>query len=136
MDFELDARLAQDCHAVGELPLCRLLLMNDAQYPWCILVPRRPGVREWHHLSAEDRSTLLAESCRLAEAMEQLFKPHKLNVAALGNMVPQLHVHHIARYPEDVAWPRPVWGVVPAQPYTREQREQRCRALRQALALA
>src|SRR5690554_205068 len=101
MDFQLDARLAQDCQVVGDLPLCRLLLMKDANYPWCILVPRRSGVREWHHLSDEDRVDLLAESCRLASVMENLFQPHKLNVAALGNLVPQLHVHHIARYTDD-----------------------------------
>lgn len=134
MAFVLHPRLAADCIPVGELPLCSLLLMNDANYPWFILVPRRADVREIHHLPPQDRHQLLAESCALAEAMEVIFKPVKMNVAALGNMVPQLHMHHIARFAADPAWPQPVWGRVPAKAYGDEGREQVLQAMRPALA--
>lgn len=132
--FELHPRLAQDCLPVTELPLCRVLLMNDAHYPWFILVPRRESLREIHHLAAADRVLLLQESCALASAMEQVFAPCKLNVAALGNLVPQLHVHHIARFEDDPAWPQPVWGKRPAQAYAAAEAEARIRQVCQALA--
>jgi diadenosine tetraphosphate (Ap4A) HIT family hydrolase len=95
--------------------------MRDANYPWFILVPCREDVREIHHLDTADQQQLLRESVQLAQAMEQAFTPDKLNVAALGNMVPQLHVHHVARYRDDPAWPAPVWGRAPARPYAAEQ---------------
>lgn len=91
--------------------------MKDANYPWCILVPDRADVTEIHQLSAGDQLQLMRESVRLSEAMTQVFRPDKLNIAALGNVVPQLHVHHIARYRHDPAWPVPVWGRVPAAEY-------------------
>ncbi len=115
--FELHPQLAADCIELGRFQLCRLLLMNDANYPWCILVPERAGVSEVHELQAEDRLLLLDESCTLAAGMAQAFAADKMNVAALGNVVAQLHVHHIARYRTDPAWPAPVWGKVPARPY-------------------
>lgn len=115
--FELHPRLATDCLVVGDLPLCRVLLMNDNQYPWLILVPRQPGLRELHELSREDQHQYLEESNLSARLLEQLFSAEKLNIAALGNMVPQLHIHHIARFKSDAAWPGPVWGVHPAQSY-------------------
>lgn len=118
--FELHTQLAADCQPLAEAPLCRLLLMNDAQYPWCILVPRRPALREIYELDDADQAQLLAESVTLGRAMMQAFSGDKLNVAALGNMVPQLHVHHIVRYSGDPAWPGPVWGKLPAQPYTQD----------------
>ncbi|TNF35945.1 MAG: HIT domain-containing protein [Gammaproteobacteria bacterium] len=136
MAFELHPRLAADGLWVGDWPLSRVLLMNDAHYPWCILVPRREGSRDIHHLGQADRLQLLAESCQLSEAMEQLFRPFKMNVAALGNVVPQLHVHHIARFEGDPAWPGPVWGKLPAQPYLPTAAEERIVLLRQALGLA
>jgi len=109
-EFELHPQLARDCLVIGEFPLSLLLLMNDSQYPWFILVPKRPAIREIHHLSEADQHQLLLESAALATAMESVFQPDKLNIAALGNMVPQLHVHHIARFSDDPAWPAPVWG--------------------------
>jgi diadenosine tetraphosphate (Ap4A) HIT family hydrolase len=117
MEFQLHPRLAQDCLIIGRLPLSLLLLMNDKQYPWLILVPRLSNLREIHHLSRDNRIQLMDESCLLAETMIQLFEPEKLNIAAIGNLVPQLHVHHVARYSHDPAWPAPVWGHSAPQPY-------------------
>jgi diadenosine tetraphosphate (Ap4A) HIT family hydrolase len=131
--FEIDPQLAADCVVVGDLALCRLLLMDDANYPWCILVPRRPGVREIHELAEADRHALLDEVSRLSAAMQSAFAADKMNVAALGNVVPQLHVHVIARRVGDAAWPRPVWGAVPRQPYAEDDREAVVRRLREAL---
>lgn len=119
--FELDKRLAADCEVLGELPLSLLLLMNDANYPWLILVPRLAAVREIVDLNASQRQQLLLESCVISDVLLQEFKAHKLNVAALGNMVPQLHMHHVARFEHDAAWPKPVWGVVSAVPYSAQE---------------
>lgn len=113
----LHPRLQADCLHIGRFPLCHLLLMQDANYPWFILVPDREDVREIHQLDSADRQQLLNESVLLSCALEAAFAPDKLNIAALGNLVPQLHVHHIARYRTDAAWPAPVWGRVPARPY-------------------
>lgn len=118
--FTLHPQLAQDCVDLGAFPLCRLLLMNDAQYPWCILVPQREGLRELYELSAEDHEQLQRESLHLARFMAHGFDADKMNVAALGNLVPQLHIHHLVRYKDDPAWPKPVWGVLPARPYDAE----------------
>ena len=116
--FELDPRLAADTVVVGETPLCRVLLMNDARYPWLILVPRRDDITEPFGLSETDQAQLWQESMRLGEAMKAHFAADKLNIAALGNQVAQLHVHHIARFHADDAWPGPVWGVASAVPYS------------------
>lgn len=129
--FELHPQLAADCFDLGRLDLSRLLLMNDARYPWLILVPERP-VHELHHLSTTDLHRLMDESARLASTMEALFRPDKLNVASLGNVVAQLHLHHVARYRDDEAWPGPVWGRGRAQPYAPEQAQQRIDSLRRA----
>jgi len=110
MTFALDPRLAADTHPIGELPLSRLLLMDDARFPWLILVPRIAGARELIDLDEADRHSLLAEISAIGRALESLLRPDKLNIAALGNVVPQLHVHVIARYTTDAAWPQPVWG--------------------------
>ena len=115
--FELHPQLAKDCLPLGRLELSRLLLMNDANYPWFILVPEREDVREVHALTDTDRRQLWEESAWLARALERGFSPDKINLAALGNQVPQLHVHHIVRYRHDPAWPNPVWGRVPPKPY-------------------
>lgn len=131
--FELHPQLANDCVEVARLPLCHLLLLNDAQYPWCILVPAREDLREIYELSAEDREQFMLESCALAELMQEVFEAEKMNVAALGNMVAQLHVHHIARYQKDRAWPGPVWGVAPAVPYESEELQRRCILIQAAL---
>ncbi|GAB3476633.1 HIT domain-containing protein [Marinomonas epiphytica] len=115
--FELDPVLARDSILVGCFPLCQLRLINDKQFPWFLLVPKVNGVREIHELSEHDRKRLMAESCLLAEKLQEAFTATKLNVAALGNMVPQLHLHHIVRYNTDPCWPGPVWGQLPAIPY-------------------
>lgn len=121
LEFELHPQLAQDCIPLGEFPLCRLLLINDANYPWFVLVPRRAGVSEIYHLSSEDQMQLMRESCFLAENLADTFAARKMNVASLGNMVPQLHLHHIVRFENDPAWPAPVWGKLPASSYSAEQ---------------
>ena len=115
--FALDPRLAANTFVVGETPLSQLLLMNDARYPWLILVPRRSDVTEPFELGDADQAQLWQESMRLGEAMKAYFAADKLNIAALGNHVAQLHVHHIARFHADDAWPGPVWGVGNAVPY-------------------
>ncbi|MBR9829722.1 MAG: HIT domain-containing protein [Oceanospirillales bacterium] len=121
LEFELDPRLMADTIALGDFPLCRLLLMNDSQYPWLILVPRRAGVTELYHLPANEQQQLMHEVSELAETLADLFQASKMNVATLGNMVPQLHMHVIARQASDPAWPGPIWGKHPAVPYTPEQ---------------
>ena len=115
---ELHPQLRKDCLVIGRFPLCVLLLMRDANYPWFILVPDREGVTEIHQLSEADQMQLMRESSTLAGFLEREFRADKINIAALGNMVPQLHIHHVVRYREDPAWPAPVWGRVPARPYT------------------
>lgn len=119
--FSLDPRLQQDTLTVGDLPLCRLLLMNDAQYPWFILVPRRADVSELFDLDAADQLALWQETTALAAVLKDGFAADKMNVATLGNMVSQLHMHVIARTREDAAWPAPVWGKSPAQAYSAAQ---------------
>lgn len=109
--FALDSRLAADTHVIGELPLSRVLLMNDARFPWLILVPRIAGLHELIDLARDDQHVLLDEVNRAAHVLHAIAKPDKLNIAALGNVVPQLHVHVIARFAGDAAWPRPVWGI-------------------------
>jgi diadenosine tetraphosphate (Ap4A) HIT family hydrolase len=116
-------RLQQDCLVIGRFPLSYLLLMRDANYPWFILVPDRDAVTEIHHLAEADQLQLLRESVRLATVLETAFHADKLNIAALGNVVPQLHIHHVVRYHGDAAWPAPVWGRVPARPYSEAQLE-------------
>lgn len=136
MSFELHPRLAADTLVVGDAPLSRLLLMNDAQYPWFILVPRREGVREIYLLSEADQRQLWQESAALSRALMQAFGGHKLNVAALGNVVPQLHLHHVVRQSDDPAWPAPVWGRLPPQAYAADAAAARIERLRAHLELA
>lgn len=119
-DFHLDERLAADTLPVGELPLCRLLLMNDARYPWLILVPRRAELAELIELETGDRVQASAETDRVSRALKTLTGCDKLNVAALGNMVRQLHIHVVARFEGDAAWPAPVWGRGAAEAYATE----------------
>jgi diadenosine tetraphosphate (Ap4A) HIT family hydrolase len=119
--FTLDPRLHQDTVALGDFPLSRLLLMNDARYPWFILVPRREDVSELFQLDAADQRALWQETTWLAETLKDLFGADKLNVANLGNVVSQLHMHVIVRRRSDDAWPGPVWGKHPALAYRPEQ---------------
>jgi diadenosine tetraphosphate (Ap4A) HIT family hydrolase len=121
MIFQLHPRLAQDCIAIGRFELCRLLMMNDSQYPWFILVPERANLQEIYQLSKAERELLSEESSYLAENLATLYKADKMNIAAIGNRVPQLHIHHIVRYRTDKAWPAPVWGKFDAVPYTEGQ---------------
>lgn len=118
--FELDSQLASDSYPLCCFELCELRLMNDANYPWLILVPRVVACRELIDLDAEQRKQLSNETDRAARLLRDAFHPHKLNVAALGNVVAQLHVHVIARFEDDPAWPTPVWGRVEACAYTPE----------------
>jgi diadenosine tetraphosphate (Ap4A) HIT family hydrolase len=132
--MELDPRLAADSVALGRFDLCELRLMNDANFPWLLLVPARPGVSELHELPEPDQLQLMRESCFLGRRLAGLFQAHKLNVAALGNVVAQLHVHHVVRYRHDPAWPRPVWGRLPPRPYTPAQIADLRRRINGALA--
>lgn len=132
--FTLHPQLAKDTVWVTDLALCKVLLMNDAQYPWLILVPQLADLREIYELNSEQRQILWEESDQISRVLVQLFNPTKLNIAALGNMVPQLHIHHIARFTTDPAWPAPVWGKVPAQSYEVTVLESRLGQLRGALA--
>jgi len=135
-DFTLHPQLAADTVAVGDLALCRVLLSKDANYPWLILVPRRPDIVELIDLTAVDRAALSAEIDAAARALKATVPCDKLNVAALGNMVPQLHVHIIARRHGDPAWPKPVWGAVPAIAYNPAIRDGFVTALQRALGIA
>jgi|SRR5882757_6137431 len=132
--FTLHPRLAADTITLGDWPLCRLLLMNDARFPWVILVPARPDLREIHDLPPTERATLIEEVARASALMQQAFKADKMNVAALGNQVPQLHVHIIARFAADPAWPNPVWGQGHARPMGEAERTERARLLQPLLA--
>lgn len=124
--FELHPQLLKDTVTIGDFPLCRLLLVNDNNYPWFILVPRRPQIKEMFELDEADQHQLLKESSQLSRSLVKIFQADKLNVAALGNMVPQLHIHHIVRYRDDRAWPKPVWGLFPAQAYTQRALQEIC----------
>jgi diadenosine tetraphosphate (Ap4A) HIT family hydrolase len=119
--FALDPRLQQDTLPIGDFPLCRLLLSNDSNYPWFILVPRRDDISEIFQLGVAEQQQLWQETTALAETLKDAFDADKLNVAALGNVVSQLHMHVIVRKREDAAWPAPVWGKVPAKPYEADQ---------------
>jgi diadenosine tetraphosphate (Ap4A) HIT family hydrolase len=118
MTFQLHPRLKQDCIVIGRFELCQLLMMNDSQYPWFILVPERADLQEIYQLSKAERQLLAEESSYLAENLAVLYKADKMNIAAIGNLVPQLHIHHVVRYQADKAWPAPVWGKFTAEPYT------------------
>jgi diadenosine tetraphosphate (Ap4A) HIT family hydrolase len=109
--FALDPQLQADTQPVGDLPFSRVLLMDDARFPWLILVPRIAGLRELIELSADDQKRLLDDINRAAHVLHAIENPDKLNIAMLGNVVSQFHVHVIARFARDAAWPKPVWGV-------------------------
>lgn len=124
ISFSLDSRLAADTLPVGDLPLSRVLLMNDRRYPWLILVPRRTGAVEWVDLGEQDGLRLWRESMQVCACLRCLYPEGKLNVGALGNVVAQLHLHHIVRSSDDPAWPGPVWGHSAAEPYATSEAEQ------------
>jgi diadenosine tetraphosphate (Ap4A) HIT family hydrolase len=132
-DFALDPRLAADTVPLGSSSLCLLLLMNEQRYPWLVLVPKRSGLSELFELTPADRVELIEESCAVAEALARTFRADKINVGALGNVVRQLHVHHVARRIGDPAWPGPVWGHSPREPYAPAALQEALRQLREAL---
>ena len=131
--WTLHPRLADDCSPIGELPLSRLLLSNDASYPWLLLVPRRVGAAEIIDLDRADQAQLMAEIDTMSRALKAATGCDKLNIAAIGNLVPQLHVHVVARWRNDPVWPKPVWGTAPPRRYDAAERERLLQALRSTL---
>ena len=131
--WHLHPQLADDTHPLAQFDLCELRLMDDANYPWLVLVPRVTDAVELLDLDTQQRHRLSDEIEVAGRALRALCRPHKLNVAALGNLVPQLHVHVIARFQDDPAWPAPVWGRVAAQPYSPEALVGRIAALQDTL---
>lgn len=132
--FTLHPQLLKDCFTLGDLELCRVLLMNNRLFPWVILVPRRPSLCEITDLTQKDSLKLMEEMVFVSRAMQTITHAQKMNIAALGNVVPQLHVHIIARFEKDAAWPRPVWGHG-SEPYALEEGQTLAGKLQQALAL-
>jgi len=131
--WELHPQLARDTIAIGDLPLSRVLLMNDSNYPWLLLVPRRPGLVELIDLGEPDRAQLTAEIWQVGHGLKTVVFFEKLNIAAIGNLVPQLHIHIVARRRTDVAWPKPVWGLVPPRAYDSADLDRLAAALHRAL---
>ena len=132
-DWTLHPQLDKDTAPVGDLPLCRVLLIKDAHYPWLVLVPRRLDTVEIIDLDEVAQAQLMTEITRVSRALREITRCDKLNVAALGNAVPQLHVHIIARRRTDAAWPRPVWGVMPPLPYDPRDMQNLIDALRRKI---
>jgi diadenosine tetraphosphate (Ap4A) HIT family hydrolase len=133
--WSLHPQLEKDTIDIGDLPLSRVLVIRDANYPWLLLVPRRAEAVEIIDLDEVEQAQLMTETSRAARALKDVTKCDKLNIAALGNMVPQLHVHVIARRKQDAAWPRPVWGVVPPVPHDAEEVQNFISALRRKIWL-
>jgi diadenosine tetraphosphate (Ap4A) HIT family hydrolase len=133
--FTLHHQLQQDTIDIGDLPLCRVLVVKDGNYPWLMLVPRRANVVEIIDLDEVEQAQLMTEVSRVSRALKEITRCDKLNVAALGNVVPQLHVHIIARRTGDAAWPRPVWGAVAALPHDAEEAQSFINALRRRIWL-
>jgi diadenosine tetraphosphate (Ap4A) HIT family hydrolase len=119
--FSLHPQLANDCFELAEFPLCKLLLCNDSAYPWFILVPKVNDITDIYQLDWQQQQQLLNESSLLSEVLMQVFSGDKMNVAALGNVVAQLHVHHVVRYKNDVSWPKPIWGQQALTPYSNDE---------------
>ena len=134
MVFQLHPRLQQDSIELGQFNLSRLLLCNDSQYPWFILVPQRPGITEVFQLSEKDQQLLQQESSLLAKTLAHYYQADKMNIATIGNIVPQLHIHHIVRYKNDIAWPAPVWGKYEAIPYSKAQQQNVMDQIKEKLA--
>lgn len=120
-EFSLHPQLLADTHPVCELALCSVRLMDDVRWPWLILVPRLPFLRELVDMAGDDQASLLKEVSRAGRVLQRLYHTDKLNIAALGNQVPQLHIHVISRRRDDPAWPQPVWGHGAAEPYPPEE---------------
>ncbi|MEQ8708178.1 MAG: HIT family protein [Rhodospirillales bacterium] len=131
--FELHPDLVAGTFDVASLPLCRVQLLNDKTYPWLVLVPAKPGLKDFHDIAASDQLTLMQEIDLASRALVSIYNPDKMNVAALGNMTPQLHIHVIARYKNDPAWPGPVWGAVAAKKYGEAELAQMIEKIQAAL---
>jgi diadenosine tetraphosphate (Ap4A) HIT family hydrolase len=134
-DWSLHSQLKKDTIDIGDLPLCRVLVIKDAHYPWLLLVPRREGAVEIIDLDEVAQAQLMTEVARVGRALKEITNCDKLNIAALGNLVPQLHVHVIARRTSDAAWPRPVWGVMPPLAHDAEEVQNFITALRRKIWL-
>ena len=134
MSFTLHPQLMADTTILGDLPLSRILLAKEALGPWLILVPRYDALREIHHLSEQDQQQLMRESSAIAALLEQDYQAEKINIGALGNLVPQLHIHHIARFNNDIAWPGPVWGNTKGIQRSKEVQQALAEELRQELS--
>ena len=135
MTFALHEKLAADCEVLGDMALCRILLMRDHRFPWTILVPRIDGLRDFHDLPREQALTLFDEVSHVSRVLVDAFAAEKINVAALGNQVPQLHVHVISRYVADAAWPGPVWNAGVVEDPDLDVVTQRAAVLREALGI-
>jgi diadenosine tetraphosphate (Ap4A) HIT family hydrolase len=133
--WSLNAQLKKDTIDIGDLPLSRVLVIKDAHYPWLLLVPRRPEISEIIDLDEVEQAQLMTEISRVSRALKDITKCDKLNIAALGNVVPQLHIHIIARRGSDVAWPRPVWGIAPPLAHDAEEVQAFISALRRKIWL-
>jgi diadenosine tetraphosphate (Ap4A) HIT family hydrolase len=120
-EFRLHPQLEADSRLIVRWPLCEVRLINDANYPWLVLIPRKPDLSDYDDLSPDDMKTAGEEIRQASAALRTVYQPDKLNVAALGNQVPQLHIHVIARFRTDAAWPNPIWGFTPARPYGDEE---------------
>ena len=136
MSFSLHPQLAADTFVVGDFPLCRVLLMNNANFPWLILVPQRAGLRELFDLAPQEYTLAMQEIRMASHALHAMTGAHKMNIAALGNMVPQLHIHIIARFEQDAAWPNPVWGNAAPRPYTPSEYETALAGIRGNLSIS
>ena len=134
MAFDIHEKLAADCERIGELTLCTVLLMRDHRFPWTILVPRIDGLRDFHDLPRDQALALFDEIDAVSRVLVSAFAAEKINVAALGNQVPQLHVHVIGRYASDAAWPGPVWNAGVVADADAAVVGQRAAVLRRALA--
>jgi len=132
--FKLHSTLDADTLKVGNLPLSTVLLMNNKTLPWVILVPKKQGIREIYELAQKDQTQLIRESSLAGEALMSEFKGDKLNIGSLGNIVPQLHVHHIVRYEHDSVWPNPVWGNVATKGYAKTEGKQMVKRLQKRLS--
>lgn len=124
MTFQVHPQLHQDSIEIGQFSLCQLRLINDSQYPWFILVPEITNVTEIYQLLEKDQTLLQQESSFLVRKLSNIYKADKMNIASIGNLVPQLHIHHIVHYKKDIAWPAPVWGKYDAIPYSEQQLEE------------
>lgn len=121
MSFQLHPTLNEDSYTLGQFDLSRLLLINDNHYPWFVLVPQVPDIKEIYQLSEAEQQQLWRESSHLSSVVMDIFRGDKLNVAAIGNLVPQLHLHHVVRFVDDACWPSPVWGKLQLESYSIEQ---------------